>query len=180
VSWTLLQVTRKSPVKSPAKIDKKAHSGGAKGGGAAQPPSSEAFFAAAGSAVAPRPAAAADASAPEAARPGVKTACVTTDFSMQNVMMQMGLSVVSVDGMLIRAAKQWVLRCMACFKVSCRAVQYPTPRLHFFLSQPPIAPIFTSLLVAPLCMACFKVTLTLSPLSSHPSSSLLFAWRASR
>lgn len=36
---------------------------------------------------------------------------------MQNVMMQMGLSVISVDGLLIRAAKQWVLRCMACFKV---------------------------------------------------------------
>ena len=107
-------MTRKSPVKSPAKGDKKAHNGGA---AQPQPPSSEAFFAAAGSAVAPRPAAAADASAPAAARPGVKTACMTTDFSMQNVMMQMGLSVVSVDGMLIRAAKQWVLRCMACFKV---------------------------------------------------------------
>jgi hypothetical protein len=47
----------------------------------------------------------------------MKTACVTTDFSMQNVLMQMGLNVVSVDGMLVRAAKQWVLRCMACFKV---------------------------------------------------------------
>jgi len=105
-------VARKSHVKSPAKGDKKAHNGGA---AQPQPPSSEAFFAAAGSAVAPRPAA--DASATEVARPGVKTACVTTDFSMQNVMMQMGLSVVSVDGMLIRAAKQWVLRCMACFKV---------------------------------------------------------------
>ena len=50
------------------------------------------------------------------AQPSIKTACVTTDFSMQNVMMQMGLSVISVDGLLIRAAKQWVLRCMACFK----------------------------------------------------------------
>lgn len=46
----------------------------------------------------------------------MKSACVTTDFSMQNVLMQMGLNVISVDGMLIRAAKQWVLRCMACFK----------------------------------------------------------------
>ena len=53
---------------------------------------------------------------PGPTQPSIKTACVTTDFSMQNVMMQMGLSVISVDGLLIRAAKQWVLRCMACFK----------------------------------------------------------------
>ena len=33
---------------------------------------------------------------------GMKSACVTTDFSMQNVLMQMGLNVISVDGMLIR------------------------------------------------------------------------------
>ena len=32
----------------------------------------------------------------------MKSACVTTDFSMQNVLMQMGLNVISVDGMLIR------------------------------------------------------------------------------
>ena len=44
-------------------------------------------------------------------------ACITTDFSMQNVMMQMGLSVVSVDGMIVKSVKQWVLRCMACFQV---------------------------------------------------------------
>lgn len=34
----------------------------------------------------------------------MKSACVTTDFSMQNVLMQMGLNVISVDGMLIRYA----------------------------------------------------------------------------
>ena len=43
--------------------------------------------------------------------------CVTTDFTMQNVMIQMNLHVVNVDGLQIRAVKQWVLRCMACFTI---------------------------------------------------------------
>ena len=37
-------------------------------------------------------------------------------FSLQNVLIQMGLNVVSVDGMLIKRAKSFVLRCHACFK----------------------------------------------------------------
>ena len=43
--------------------------------------------------------------------------CVTTDFTMQNVMLQMNLRVVSVDGMLVRSIRQWVMRCMACYTV---------------------------------------------------------------
>lgn len=46
-----------------------------------------------------------------------KVACLTTDFSMQNVMLQMSLKVMSVDGLMIKSAKQWVLRCMGCFEV---------------------------------------------------------------
>ena len=46
-----------------------------------------------------------------------KVACVTTDFSMQNILIQIGLTVVSVDGMLIEKVKQWVLRCVICFQV---------------------------------------------------------------
>ncbi len=41
--------------------------------------------------------------------------CVTTDFTMQNVMLQMNLRVVSIDGMQIRSIRQWVMRCMACY-----------------------------------------------------------------
>lgn len=37
---------------------------------------------------------------------------------LQNVLIQMGLPVVSVDGMLIRRAKTFVLRCHACYKVT--------------------------------------------------------------
>jgi rRNA maturation endonuclease Nob1 len=46
-----------------------------------------------------------------------KVACVTTDFSMQNVLIQMNLKVMSVDGMLVRQVKQWILRCSACYRI---------------------------------------------------------------
>ncbi|WAR12767.1 NOB1-like protein [Mya arenaria] len=40
----------------------------------------------------------------------IQVGCLTTDFAMQNVLIQMGLNVVSVDGMLIKRAKSFVLR----------------------------------------------------------------------
>mmetsp|Transcript_29410 Transcript_29410/g.70721 ORF Transcript_29410/g.70721 Transcript_29410/m.70721 type:complete len:644 (+) Transcript_29410:142-2073(+) len=46
-----------------------------------------------------------------------RTACTTTDFAMQNVLLQMGLPLLSVDGMKIRRLKSWVHRCGACFRV---------------------------------------------------------------
>ena len=46
-----------------------------------------------------------------------RVACLTTDFSMQNVLMQLGLKVLSVDGLLVKSVKQFVLRCMACYQV---------------------------------------------------------------
>lgn len=46
-----------------------------------------------------------------------KTACFTTDFSIQNVLIQMGLNVMSADGMLLQKVKQFVLRCIGCYHV---------------------------------------------------------------
>ncbi|XP_064872448.1 RNA-binding protein NOB1-like [Oncorhynchus nerka] len=46
----------------------------------------------------------------------VKVACLTTDFAMQNVLIQIGLHVLSVNGMLIKQARNYILRCHACFK----------------------------------------------------------------
>ncbi len=46
-----------------------------------------------------------------------KVACFTTDFTMQNVLLQMGLHVLSADGMYVRTVRHWVLRCMGCFTV---------------------------------------------------------------
>ena len=47
------------------------------------------------------------------------TICISTaDFAMQNVILQMGLRLVSPDGRQIRRISKWVLRCSACFKVT--------------------------------------------------------------
>ncbi|KZP07730.1 hypothetical protein FIBSPDRAFT_875164 [Athelia psychrophila] len=43
--------------------------------------------------------------------------CMTADFAMQNVLLQMGLSLVGVEGKRIQKVKTWVLRCHACFKL---------------------------------------------------------------
>lgn len=46
----------------------------------------------------------------------VKCACLTTDFAMQNVLIQMGLHVLSVEGMLIRQARSYIQKCFGCYK----------------------------------------------------------------
>uniref|UniRef100_A0A8C5QTA6 RNA-binding protein NOB1 n=1 Tax=Leptobrachium leishanense TaxID=445787 RepID=A0A8C5QTA6_9ANUR len=48
----------------------------------------------------------------------VVVGCLTTDFAMQNVLFQMGLHVLSVDGMLIRQTRNHILRCHGCFKTT--------------------------------------------------------------
>ncbi|XP_054856109.1 RNA-binding protein NOB1 isoform X2 [Eublepharis macularius] len=49
---------------------------------------------------------------------GVQVGCLTTDFAMQNVLLQMGLHVLAVNGLLIRHARSYVLRCHGCFKTT--------------------------------------------------------------
>jgi len=46
-----------------------------------------------------------------------RTACATTDFAMQNVLLQMNLILLSTEGMRIRRLKSWVIRCGACFHI---------------------------------------------------------------
>ncbi|CAG8438264.1 581_t:CDS:2 [Ambispora leptoticha] len=48
----------------------------------------------------------------------MKVACMTTDYTMQNVMLQMRLNLLSIDGIRIKRIKSWVLRCHACFKIT--------------------------------------------------------------
>lgn len=50
--------------------------------------------------------------------PPPKVACLSTDFAIQNVLKQMGLSVVTLDGLLIRQVRTFILRCYACFKTT--------------------------------------------------------------
>ena len=42
-------------------------------------------------------------------------ACMTADFAMQNVLLQMKLNVASADGKRITCLKAWMLRCHACY-----------------------------------------------------------------
>ncbi|XP_047324201.1 RNA-binding NOB1-like protein [Impatiens glandulifera] len=45
-------------------------------------------------------------------------ACITSDFAMQNVLLQMGLRLLAPGGMQIRQLHRWILKCHACFKVT--------------------------------------------------------------
>lgn len=50
---------------------------------------------------------------------GLRVACVTTDFAMQNTMLQMGLKLLSVDGRrTIRQIRRFALRCQSCSHVT--------------------------------------------------------------
>lgn len=46
----------------------------------------------------------------------IGSGCMTADFAMQNVLLQMGLNLVGLEGKRIELIKSWVLRCHACFK----------------------------------------------------------------
>ncbi|KAH8049247.1 hypothetical protein JL722_12048 [Aureococcus anophagefferens] len=62
-----------------------------------------------------------DGSAPAASDGGYKPscgcACATVDYAMQSVLLQMGLRLVSLDGMVVSRTTRWALRCGACFHV---------------------------------------------------------------
>lgn len=61
----------------------------------------------------------------------IPVGCMTADFAMQNVLLQMGLGLVGVEGKRIERVKSWVLRCHACFKyVLCYDEGSARSRLH--------------------------------------------------
>ncbi|GIL43839.1 hypothetical protein Vafri_1433 [Volvox africanus] len=53
---------------------------------------------------------------------------ITADFAMQNVMLQMGLRLVSRDGKQIHRVSRWALRCTACFFVTKEVGRLFCPR----------------------------------------------------
>lgn len=48
----------------------------------------------------------------------VTVACMTTDFSVQNVCKQIGLNLSAVDGRVIRETRTYILRCYTCFRTT--------------------------------------------------------------
>eukprot|EP01138_Halocafeteria_seosinensis_P011784 gb/GECG01012042.1/.p1 GENE.gb/GECG01012042.1/~~gb/GECG01012042.1/.p1 ORF type:complete len:450 (+),score=67.45 gb/GECG01012042.1/:1-1350(+) len=57
-----------------------------------------------------------DGGIPDRALPHV--CCVTGDFTMQNVLLGMGIGIASPNGRVIRKVKQFVLKCDACFQIT--------------------------------------------------------------
>lgn len=49
---------------------------------------------------------------------GVSVGCVTQDYSMQNVLLQIGLTLMSLQGMVVHSVKQWVLKCDSCMHMT--------------------------------------------------------------
>ncbi|VVA90610.1 unnamed protein product [Arabis nemorensis] len=45
-------------------------------------------------------------------------ACITADYAMQNVILQMGLRLLAPGGMQIRELNRWILKCHACYTVT--------------------------------------------------------------
>eukprot|EP00446_Apocalathium_sp_SHHI-4_P005912 CAMPEP_0177195560 /NCGR_PEP_ID=MMETSP0367-20130122/23586_1 /TAXON_ID=447022 ORGANISM="Scrippsiella hangoei-like, Strain SHHI-4" /NCGR_SAMPLE_ID=MMETSP0367 /ASSEMBLY_ACC=CAM_ASM_000362 /LENGTH=493 /DNA_ID=CAMNT_0018643611 /DNA_START=52 /DNA_END=1533 /DNA_ORIENTATION=+ len=45
----------------------------------------------------------------------VKVTCATADYSVQNVLLQMGITPLTFDGYAVRSVKMWGLVCRACF-----------------------------------------------------------------
>jgi RNA-binding protein NOB1 len=50
-------------------------------------------------------------------------ALFTTDFTMQNLLLQMNLSIISADGLQVKSVRKFVLRCMACFTVHTKDME---------------------------------------------------------
>lgn len=46
-----------------------------------------------------------------------RVACMTTDFAMQNVLLHMGLNVITLDGFAAKGVRSWGQLCRACFEV---------------------------------------------------------------
>ncbi|KDO76172.1 hypothetical protein CISIN_1g028198mg [Citrus sinensis] len=45
-------------------------------------------------------------------------ACITGDYAMQNVILQMGLRLLAPGGMQIRQLHRWILKCHACYTIT--------------------------------------------------------------
>ncbi|OBZ76047.1 20S-pre-rRNA D-site endonuclease nob1 [Grifola frondosa] len=72
----------------------------------------------------------------------IPVACMTADFAMQNVLLQMSLGLVGVEGKRIERVKSWVMRCHACFKISkdasrkfCPSCGTNTPAMQVHLKK---------------------------------------------
>uniref|UniRef100_A0A8C6XWD7 RNA-binding protein NOB1 n=1 Tax=Naja naja TaxID=35670 RepID=A0A8C6XWD7_NAJNA len=57
----------------------------------------------------------------------VQVGCITTDFAMQNVLLQMGLHVLAFNGLLIQHARSYILHCHGCFRTTSKMTRLFCP-----------------------------------------------------
>lgn len=50
----------------------------------------------------------------------VRVGCITTDYAMQNVLLQIGLNLLSLDGVAVKSVRQYVLKCDACYDITTK------------------------------------------------------------
>lgn len=48
----------------------------------------------------------------------VRVGCMSTDYAVQNVLKQMNLNIISLDGKIIKQMRTYILRCYACFRTT--------------------------------------------------------------
>jgi rRNA maturation endonuclease Nob1 len=73
----------------------------------------------------------------------IKVGCITTDYAMQNILLQVGMKLISLEGRLVSKIKQWVLSCRGCFEIEkdmtkmfCSRCGGPTlEKISFFVDK---------------------------------------------
>lgn len=58
----------------------------------------------------------------------VKVGCITTDYAVQNVLKQMGLSIVALDGRVIKEVRTYIRRCYGCFTLTSHMTRLFCPK----------------------------------------------------
>jgi len=57
-----------------------------------------------------------------------KVGCVTTDYAVQNVIKQIGLSIVALDGRVIKEVRTYIRRCYGCFTLTSSMTRLFCPK----------------------------------------------------
>lgn len=57
-----------------------------------------------------------------------KVGCITTDYALQNVIKQIGLSIVALDGRVIKEIRTYIRRCYGCFTLTSNMTRMFCPK----------------------------------------------------
>ncbi|XP_022181778.1 RNA-binding protein NOB1 [Myzus persicae] len=57
-----------------------------------------------------------------------KVGCITTDYAVQNVLKQIGLSVIALDGRVIKEVRTYIRRCYGCFTLTSNMTRLFCPK----------------------------------------------------